>query len=115
MPSDDEKVFLENTLKVQYQPNDSAVIDSHVSGLGMTFDIYRTLNSRHYAVTAPEMLSPAPNAICAMQYSDGSSAAVGYNGPDYRSFTMAFPFECICSRDQRRQLMRGILNYVNPK
>ena len=108
-----EKKFLQDILKLQYIPTDKNTLTHQIHGLGMLFDIYKELSHRHYAATAPEVLMPTGNAICAMQYSDGSSAAVGYQGKDYHVFTMGFPFECIVSRLQREQIMMGILNYID--
>ena len=46
----------------------------------MTFDIGRCLNRHHYAATHVEILHPQGQAYCAMQYADGTSAAVAYDG-----------------------------------
>lgn len=85
---------------------------SGVSGLGMQFDFIRTLNPDHYAATRTDVLHPEGDAICAMQYSDGQSAAVAYSGNDYKTFVMGFPFECITDASSRNKLMQGILNYI---
>ncbi len=85
---------------------------SGVSGLGMQFDFIRTLNPDHYAATRTDVLHPEGGAICAMQYSDGQSAAVAYSGNDYKTFVMGFPFECITDASSRNKLMQGILNYI---
>lgn len=108
-----ERDFLRNTLKVNYElPTDSLQASGVVNGLGMTFDFHNQLNERHYAVLHPEILSPVESAICAMRYEAGGSAAVGYKGTDYSVFTMAFPFECVKDEHTRHLLMRGILNYI---
>ena len=43
------------------------------------------------------------------------SAAVAYNGEDFRSFVMGFPFEVILDAEQRHSLMRGILEFLSTK
>lgn len=113
MTMDSEKDFLSQTLKTQYAPNDSVQINGTVNGLGMNFDFYNYINEDHYAAVHPNIIQPTGNAICAMQYGDGSSAATAYNGRDYKTFVMGFPFECIKDRKARMQIMRGILNYLD--
>ena len=112
MQTDEEKTFLANTLKVQYQVSDSLKATPMVNGLGMNFDYYDKLNDKHYAATHPDILAPIDGAICTMQYINGASAAVGYKGNGYGSFTMGFPFECIKNEQTRGQLMSGILKYL---
>ncbi len=107
-----EQQFLTDVLKVSYQQNDSTTAGEFINGLGASFDIYRQTNPQHYAATSVDILNPVAGAICAMQYSDGTSAAVGYQGNDYHVFTTGFPLECIKSRETRNAIMRGILQYV---
>ena len=107
-----EQNFLAQVLKVRYGGSDRENRDPGITGLNCQFDIYRALNEEHYACVAPDILQAMPPAFCAMLYSDRYSAAVAYQGNDYRSFTMGFPFECITSEHQRHQLMRGILNFL---
>ena len=47
-----------------------------------------------------------------MQYADGTSAAVAYDGVAYKSFVMGFPFECIQSPATRNLLMQGIMQFL---
>ena len=47
-----------------------------------------------------------------MTYADNTSAAVAYKGTDFRTFVMAFPFECIKNREVRNRIMRGIIAYL---
>lgn len=112
MPHEDERQFMNDVLKAEYLPLDFFEPTDTISGLGMEFNIYRHLNDKHYCVTKPESLFPAEGAFCAMQYSDYNSASVAYKGQDYRSFTLAFPFECIVNRTDRRKIMTGILNFL---
>jgi hypothetical protein len=114
MTGEDEKTWLQDNLKLTYQPDSAADIQETVTGLGMNFAFWHLLNPKHYAATHPDIISPAGGAICAMQYSDGNSAAVAYHGNDYRCFTMGFPFECIKNAKDRNQIMQGILNYLKP-
>ena len=113
MQTDTEKAFLNQTLKLAYEPVDSLAPTANVTGLGMTFDYYNQLNDKHYAATHPETLQPTgSNAFCAMQYQSGGSAAVAYKGASYASFTMGFPFECIKDEPTRNRVMAGILKFL---
>ena len=107
-----ESAWLYNTLKSTYGGQICTDTIQGAKGLGQQFDFYRLLNADHYAATHSDVLYPVGNAFCAMQYSNGLSAAVAYKGNDYRSFTMAFPFECITDKNMQRRLMTGILNFL---
>ena len=133
MTTDDEKSFLQQILKSEYEPTgttftlesinpvDSSVIrrdsvvftSSSVNGLGLNFSFYGSLNDKHYAATHPEILKPwGQNAFTAMRYSSGTSAAVAYQGKDYRSFVMGFPLECITDEKNRSSILLGILKFL---
>lgn len=113
MQSPEEVRFLRETLKAQYIPTgDSIKTSSQVEGLGLQFSYLNTLNGKHYAATHPEILQPQEGAICAMKYLSGNSAAIAYQGHDYRTFVMGFPFECITEEATRAKLMAGILSYI---
>ena len=92
-----ERAFLANVLRLDYAASDTTRAET-VSGLGMNFDIYRNLNKTHYAATSADILSPRSPAFCVMQYTDGVSAAVAYDGAAYKCISMGFPFECIKNR-----------------
>lgn len=112
MGNDDEVRFLNSVLKCRYVStnNDTA---ERIHGLGMNFDIYRTLNEQHYAAQHTDVIMPSEKeAFPAMLYPDGTSAAVAYQGSDYRTFVMGFPFECIQQERPRNSIMRGILNFL---
>lgn len=111
MPYKEERAFLQNLLKLCYYPSDTYSLTDEIIGLGMRYDIFHHLNSSHYAATHPEVLSPVDGGICAMQYSDGTSAAVGYKGK-YSCFTIGFPFECIKEPTLKDKIMQGILAYL---
>ena len=70
-----------------------------------------------YGVESPGCISPyGSNAYIAMRYAtNNQSAAVVYNGKDYRSMVMGFPFETIFDKEQRSSLMKGILEFLSSK
>jgi len=115
MKNANEQNFLARTLKVQAGGARRFNGDANVRGLGMTFSTWQELNEQHYAAQQQDILHPVGKAFCAMQYSDGTEAAIAYNGKDYKCFTMGFPFECVKSEEARGALMRGILNFVLTK
>ncbi|MBQ7509749.1 MAG: xanthan lyase [Prevotella sp.] len=112
MTTDEERLFLADVLKTRFEGVNSDQSET-IQGMGTQFDIYRRLNERHYAATKADILMPtAGNAFPVMAYPDRTSAAVAYQGNDYRAFTMGFPLECIVDRQQRESIMRGILDFL---
>ena len=113
MPTAADKKFLADVLKCQPGGiNADSLQRDTIQGLGQTFTFHRQLNHRHYAAQHPDNLLPVAPAYPAMAYSDGESACVAYNGSDYRTVTIGFPFECIQSRRMRQTLMHGLLNFL---
>lgn len=106
--------FHNNILKISYSGTESANAAASVTGLGKTFDIYTSLNAEHYAATHPESLSGTEGTFTAMKYSNNQSAAIAYDGNDYKAFTMGFPLECIKDKATRQAIMRGILQFLMP-
>ena len=109
---DDERVWLESTLKVAYGGAIHTDTISGINGMGTEFDFYRQLNPTHYAATKCDVLMPVSTAFCPLQYANGMSAGVAYRGNDHATFTMAFPFECIIDRNKRLSIMNGILKFL---
>ena len=112
MPEPSERAFLNTVFKLNFGGCFREYSPTNINGLGMKFDIHRTLNDKHYAAPSTDILHPVAPAYCAMQYSNGTSAAVAYNGNDYRCFVMGFPFECIRNVKTQESIMRGILNFL---
>lgn len=112
MKSSDERDFLAAVLKFDCNGSNRIVDDNVVSGLGTSFDIIRQYNDKHFAARSVDVVNPLSPAFCAMQYADGSNAAVAYSGSDYKCFTMGFPFECINNRNSQRLIMKGIMEFV---
>lgn len=112
MQATHEQDFLDNVLNVRYAATESLTKESQIKGMGTSFDIYRQFNKYHYSATHPEVLNPVGAAFCAMQYADGSSAAVACENGRKRTFVMGFPFECIQSKEQKKLIMQGIMNFL---
>ena len=133
MQTEEEQTFMNDILKVNYEPTgtrfivqdinpeDSTITErdsivyttDSVAGMGMELNYYSQLNDRHYATTHPEILNPAvQKAFTAMQYTSGASAAVAYKSSSYRTFVMGFPLECIIDEKTRNGIMLGILKFL---
>lgn len=107
-----ERQFLSQILKASYAGSNHESNNGVINGLGLSFDIIRQPNAQHYAAASVDCLRPTGAAFCAMQYADGSDAAVAYDGGDYKCFTMGFPYECINSLRTRQQVMTAVMNFL---
>lgn len=114
MGEESERQFLASVLHTDYNAGDSITTADTLHGLGINFSIVRKPNDKHYAASHVEILHPQAPAFCAMQYADGTSAAVAYDGATSKCFVMGFPFECITSEAIRSSLMQGILQFLLP-
>lgn len=112
MTSDSERTFLNNVLHLNYGGSVRPQYDNAIQGMSTSFYIYSTLNEDHYAATSIDVLNPASPAFCALTDSKGNSVCVAYDGGNYRSFTMGFPFECIMSSKKQATIIKGILNFI---
>ena len=93
------------------------VVASPMQMARQTIDFNREPSSECYGVESPGCVAPVGhNAYIAMRYAtNNQSAAVAYNGKDYRSVVMGFPFETILDQEQRNKLMKGVLEFLNAK
>ncbi|MGI6222046.1 MAG: fibronectin type III domain-containing protein [Prevotella sp.] len=107
-----ETSWLNNVLHCSWQESVRSDSLGAMSGMGVTFDIINQPNPDHYSATHTDVLNPTAPAFCSMKYSNDMSAAVAYNGGSTRTFTMGFPFEVITSQTTRRQLMKGIWQFL---
>jgi hypothetical protein len=108
-----ERAFLADVLKVKFdgvcrEPN------GQIRGMGTAFSFYRQPNEQHYAAPCTDILMPAVSqAFPTMVYDNNqTSAAVAYQGSDYRAFTMGFPFECISDSNTRQAIMKAIITFL---
>jgi len=112
MATAEEQAFLADILKVRHTGKVHSHGDSSITGMGMSFNIYGTINEKHYAATSTDTFAPLETAYCPMVYSDGNYAGIAYKGNNYSSFTMGFPFECIKDASKRAGIMRGIMAFL---
>jgi hypothetical protein len=113
MQTDEERSFCERTLKYRWGgevENDTA---TRIVGMNTEMNIPRTLNEHSYAVAHPDVLEPAnAQAFTPLIYENMQSAAIAYNGSDYKAFVMGFPFESIEQKDKRNEIMGAILDFL---
>ena len=113
--TDDERLFLRSVLKFEPITKLSTQPMQGIYGLGTTFDIERNFSERTYRVSDVGCINATEQAFCAMTYQPaGESAAVAYQGTDYRAMTLGFPWESITDKAVRTALMAGILNFLLP-
>lgn len=109
----DARHFNEHTLKVKYDGNAQDLPSGNIAGLGTNFSIYRVPCAEHYAAQSSDAILPASApAFSVLTYENGQGAGVAYPGKDYRSFAMAFPFECITDSSMRDAVMQAILKFL---
>lgn len=82
---------------------------STLSGCGLTFDIYRTMNPQSYCVPSPSVLSPAAPAFAILTYADGTYAAIAQ---PHRFVRLGFPLESITDRKKLNALTKAFLTFL---
>lgn len=109
--------FTQNLLKYRhgnsFQTTDGTIA---IQGLGRTIRIPRLPNEQAYPVTAPDCILAMSPAFPVMTYANGNvSAAVAYQGNDYRTFVMGFPFESIKTEADRTAIMASVLQFLSKR
>lgn len=108
-----ERSFMSDVLKTTFTGTDTNAGNKMVDGLGLSFDIIRQINDRHFAATSVDRIAACDGrSFAAMRYQDGSTAGVAYDGTDYKSFVMGYPYECINNVRTRQQVMKGLLGFL---
>ena len=108
-----ERSFMSDVLKTTFTGTDTNAGNNMVDGLGLSFDIIRQFNDRHFAATSVDRIAACDGrSFAAMRYQDGSTAGVAYDGTDYKSFVMGYPYECINNVRTRQQVMKGFLGFL---
>ena len=108
-----ERSFMSDVLKTTFTGTDTNAGNNMMDGLGLSFDIIRQINDRHFAATSVDRIAACDGrSFAAMRYQDGSTAGVAYDGTDYKSFVMGYPYECINNVRTRQQVMKGLLGFL---
>lgn len=82
---------------------------SMVSGCGLNFNIYRSINSQSYPVPSPSVLAATGTAFPILTYSDGSYAAIAQPG---RFVRLGFPLESICETAKLNGLTGAFIKFL---
>ncbi len=108
-----ERSFMSDVLKTTFTGTDTNAGNNMVDGLGLSFGIIRQINDRHFAATSVDRIAACDGrSFAAMRYQDGSTAGVAYDGTDYKSFVMGYPYECINNVRTRQHVMKGLLGFL---
>ena len=112
MTKQNEKQFLNDIFKCSWNSSYSEQSDT-INGMGTRMTFYHTLNGEHYAATSPECIQPTKESFATLSYANGQPACVAYDGKDYKSLVMGFPFECIKEKDKRNVIMRAFMRFLD--
>ena len=82
---------------------------STISGCGLTFDIYRSMNPNSYCVPSPSVLSPSGQAFAILTYSNGNCAAIAQQ---QRFVRLGFPLESITDHKKLNALTKAFLAFL---
>ena len=82
---------------------------STISGCGLTFDIYRSMNPHSYCVPSPSVLTPTDPAFAILTYANGTYAAIAQQ---QRFVRLGFPLESITDRKKLNALTKAFLTFL---
>ena len=100
----------QNTLKFTHGGSMWGVTTGEVSGANTSLTFPTNVNERTYAVPSPDCILPSGSAYSAFVYTPGNyGAGIVYQGTDYRTFVLGFPFESIEGTEQRTRVMQAAL------
>lgn len=112
--------FASNVLKYRWM-TDHAVNDGKVYSINNrlfvknnTYNFVTDFDPTIYGSENPDGIMPIKDsgALTVLRYAQNNvSAGVAYNGDDYNTFILGFPFECIKSETERNSLMKQILAF----
>lgn len=113
MLSDAERLFTRSVLKYEFAGYLPTYSIGSIFGLNNTFSVFRTFNEKSYSVPHVDCLVATSPAFSTMVYQpSGQSAAVAYKGKDYRSIALGFPIESVSDAGIRKELMRGLMQFL---
>ena len=108
--------FTEKVLKYGHQSSLTDKSANRINGLGLTVTIPRLPNEVSYAVPSVDCIVPVDTAFPVFTYAPNNlCAGIAYQGADYRTFVLGFPFESIQSEIDRATIMAGILGFFTKK
>ena len=119
----DDREWAQHTLKYKWRNNNGAVtgrikaVASPFSAINGDYNYYHELNSESYVVENPDAIEPADeNAFTVFRYSENNlSAGILYQGDHYNSCILGFPIEAIKGQENRKKLIKGIMEAISEK
>lgn len=100
----------EGVLKFKYGGSMRGVTTGQVSGANTTLTFQTQANENSYAVPSPDCILPTGKSYPAFIYTPGNyGAGIVYQGNDYRTFVLGFPFESIEGAEKRAWVMKAVL------
>ena len=116
MQVDADRTFTSNVLKYQFVQQESHESLSSIDGMNTQVSLYRNPSEQHYWITRSDVLQPVGGAFTTMIYQiDQQSAAIAYQGQDYRTMAFGFPLECIENTELRCSIMNAALQFLLTK
>ncbi|MCD6337051.1 MAG: xanthan lyase, partial [Candidatus Marinimicrobia bacterium] len=83
-------------------------------GNDINYSFNTDFNPKIYGAENPDGIEPAKDsgALTVMRYAENNiSAGVAWNGENYNTVVIGFPFECIPSVSSRNAFMKRVLNF----
>ena len=117
------RAFTADVLKFRLRTGRAAVrgavrgVASPFGSLTGRYEYFHGLNAECYAVESPDAIEPAcEDAFTVFRYGENNlSAGVAYRDDERRICTLGFPFEAVRTPEQRRELMRGVLEFLETR
>lgn len=111
----EDQHFARAILKYAYAGTLAADSIQSLAGMSLQLDIRRGFCEGAYGTPSADCLAPVAPAFCPMVYAPSQqSAAVAYQGDDYRAMVFGFPLETISDDATRVQIWAGILSFLMP-
>jgi hypothetical protein len=81
------------------------------------FEFFTEPNATCYCVESPDGVMPVGDGAWTIyRYADNNiSAAIAYEGPDYRTVVFGFPLETLKTQEQLNDLMKKIMQFLLPR
>ena len=100
----------QGTLKFTHGGSMYGVTTGEAFGANTSLTFPTKVNEKTYAVPSPDCLLPAGGSYSTFVYTPGNyGAGIAYQGTDYRTFVLGFPFESIEGTEQRTRVMQAVL------
>lgn len=115
----EDKEFAQQILKYKWRVGQAAkrgsvkVVASPYKQFAGSYSFYDQLNEEMYAIESPDGIEPADDsAYTFMRYAENGLSAGVISSTSYKSLILGFPFETIKTKEERVQLMKGILDFA---